>query len=150
MENPKRLYRSRTSSVIGGVAGGLALHLNTDPLLWRILFILATFFGGGGLIVYIVMWIVVPLEPYPASNNLMNENMETENTGNNQNIEPGQPREKKHRNDGGIMGGIILITLGILFLIGRFIPKVDFGDLWPFLLIVIGAILIYKSTQFKS
>ncbi len=44
-----RLYRSNTTKVIGGVAGGLAEHFGTDPALIRILFVLAAVFGGGGL-----------------------------------------------------------------------------------------------------
>ena len=60
----RRLYRSRTDSMIGGVAAGLADYLNADPALVRIVWaILVVVTGGAALIVYIVAWIVVPEEP---------------------------------------------------------------------------------------
>ena len=60
----RRLYRSRTDSVLGGVAGGLADYLNADPALVRIAWaILVVVTGGAALLAYIVAWIVVPEEP---------------------------------------------------------------------------------------
>ncbi len=60
----RRLYRSRTDTVIGGVASGLAAYLNADPALIRIAWaILVVVTGGVALLVYIVAWIVVPEEP---------------------------------------------------------------------------------------
>ncbi len=40
----------------------------------------------------------------------------------------------------GLMGPAILITVGVLFLIPQFVHRLDFGDLWPIILIVIGAV----------
>ena len=60
----RRLYRSRSDSMIGGVAAGLAAYLNSDPALVRIVWaILVVVTGGAALVVYIVAWIVVPEEP---------------------------------------------------------------------------------------
>ena len=60
-----RLYRSRDDRVIAGVAGGLAEMWDIDPSLLRIVWaLLVVFTGGVALIVYIVMAIVVPVEPY--------------------------------------------------------------------------------------
>ncbi len=44
----------------------------------------------------------------------------------------------------GLMGPSILITLGELFLIPQFVHRVDFGDLWPIILIVIGAVKLFE------
>ncbi len=44
----------------------------------------------------------------------------------------------------GLMGPAILITLGALFLIPQFVHRVDFGDLWPIILIVIGAVKLFE------
>lgn len=61
-----RLYRSRDERVLTGVAGGLADYLDVDPSLVRLVWvILAVFSGGAFLIVYIVMALVVPQEPWP-------------------------------------------------------------------------------------
>lgn len=57
---PKRLYRNPDDAVISGVCGGLGAYLNTDPVLFRILFILFALFGGAGLLIYLVFWIAVP------------------------------------------------------------------------------------------
>ncbi len=56
----KKLYRDADKKVIGGVAGGLAAYLNMDIVVIRLLFVISIFFGGLGLIAYIVFWIVVP------------------------------------------------------------------------------------------
>lgn len=60
----KKLYRSRTDKMVAGVCGGLGKYLNIDPTLIRLIFALLVFFGvGSGLLVYLVLIIVVPLEP---------------------------------------------------------------------------------------
>lgn len=64
--NTRRLYRSRQECMIGGVCGGLAEYLNTDPTLIRLLFVLFALAGGPGLIAYLILWIVVPQEPLGA------------------------------------------------------------------------------------
>jgi phage shock protein PspC (stress-responsive transcriptional regulator) len=155
-----RLYRSSSSSVIGGVCGGLAEYLNADPVIFRVLFVLAVLIGGGGLLLYIILWIVIPLKAAPVINptnysNATNENSSTNyNTSNMENYdknpEPQKPvtgEDRKKNNDGNLWGGMILITLGILFLIDRFVPRIDFGDLWPFILVVIGVVLIMRNYQ---
>lgn len=144
-----RLYRSRKNSMIGGVCGGLGNYLNVDPILFRVLFVLALIIGGSGLLVYIILWIVIPEEPVisQTTENLNEETMTDSNnqteSGYNQNNEPKKPQ----KNDGNLWGGLILITLGGIFLIDRFVPRIDFSDLWPLILIVVGIILITKSYQ---
>ncbi len=59
---PKRLYRSEKDKIVAGVCGGIAEYLNIDPIIVRILFILAIISEGFGLMLYIVLWIVIPLE----------------------------------------------------------------------------------------
>ena len=62
-----RLYRSRDDRMLAGVAGGLAEIWDADPSLVRILWaILVPLTGGIALVVYVVMAIVVPEEPYQA------------------------------------------------------------------------------------
>jgi phage shock protein PspC (stress-responsive transcriptional regulator) len=47
------------------VCGGLAQASGMAPWLWRLAFVLITFFGGVGLLVYLLFWIFVPAEPLP-------------------------------------------------------------------------------------
>lgn len=142
-----RLYRSQRNNVIGGVCGGLGDYLNTDPLVFRILFIVAFLVGGSGLLIYIIFWIVIPEEEIPIINTKNSSNMETEPKTDNNNMEE---QKKPQKNDGNLWGGLILITLGAIFLIDRFVPRIDFGDLWPLILIVVGVILISKNYQPKK
>jgi phage shock protein C len=60
MEEPRKLYRSRTQRMVAGVCGGLAEYFNVDTTVIRVLFLVLTLFGGSGLVVYVVMWILVP------------------------------------------------------------------------------------------
>ena len=62
----KRLYRSRTEKVLGGVCGGLAEYINIDPNIVRLLFVFAFFAGCSGFFIYLVMWVITPLEPESA------------------------------------------------------------------------------------
>nr|NQU93931.1 PspC domain-containing protein [Bacteroidota bacterium] len=56
----KRLYRDPDGKMIAGISSGLAAYFNIDPVWFRVLFIVSLFFGGAGLIAYIILWIIVP------------------------------------------------------------------------------------------
>ena len=58
----RTLRRSAHDRKVAGVAGGLARHLDVDPLLVRVLFVVLAFFGGSGLLLYAVLWLLVPDE----------------------------------------------------------------------------------------
>lgn len=60
---PRRLYRSNTDSVVAGVAGGLGEYFAIDPIWIRIGFVLLTIGGGAGVLIYLVMWLLVPKAP---------------------------------------------------------------------------------------
>jgi phage shock protein C len=57
---PRRLTRSTSDKMIGGVAGGLADYFSVDPLVVRIGFAIATLFSGAGLLAYLALLIFVP------------------------------------------------------------------------------------------
>jgi len=62
----KRLYRSRGERMVAGVAGGLAEYLGIDPTLVRLAFVAFTLASGGtGLVAYLILAILMPLEPAP-------------------------------------------------------------------------------------
>jgi phage shock protein PspC (stress-responsive transcriptional regulator) len=62
VQPPRRLTRSTTDRMIGGVAGGIGRHLNIDPLAVRITFVILTFAGGLGLIAYLLCLLFVPTD----------------------------------------------------------------------------------------
>jgi phage shock protein PspC (stress-responsive transcriptional regulator) len=62
-ETIRKLYRSRTNRMLGGVCGGIGEYLGLDPTLIRLLWV---FFGlayGAGILVYILAWIIIPENP---------------------------------------------------------------------------------------
>jgi len=58
----KRLYRSRTDRMLGGVCSGLGAYFGVDPSLVRLVFVLLFIFGGSGFLLYLILWIVLPEE----------------------------------------------------------------------------------------
>src|SRR5687768_17223692 len=58
-----QLRRSRTDKVIGGVSGGLAEYSGIDALLWRVGFVALTLAGGTGIVVYLLLWLLMPAGP---------------------------------------------------------------------------------------
>ncbi len=60
MSDYKKLTRSRTERKIAGVCGGLSKYLNVDPTVIRIIFLTLLFFGGGGFLIYLIIWICAP------------------------------------------------------------------------------------------
>ena len=158
MENHK-LYRSVKQRMIGGVAGGLAEYFDIDTVIIRLVFVIVALAGGGGVLVYIILWIVLPEntaqkytfqdsktgyrpdEPFVKDETTSSGNTDWKDTAANPVHEPFK-YEGREKRTGGLIGGLVLITVGCLFLVDRFVPNIDFGDLWPILLVVIGAVII--------
>jgi phage shock protein PspC (stress-responsive transcriptional regulator) len=62
-QEPRRLYRSRTDRVIGGVCGGLGRHFGIDPVIVRIAAVVLLLFGGASALAYLAFLLLVPEEP---------------------------------------------------------------------------------------
>lgn len=146
METQERLSRSVTDKVIGGVCGGLGEYFGIDVVLTRIVFVLLALFGGGGVLIYIILWIVMPAGPI-----LIPKNNETgpDFEGNTINQDFTTPTTPAKSSNTGLIAGIILILLGVLFLGDKLMPWYNITDLWPLLLVVVG-VLIIKPDIFKS
>ena len=140
----KKLYRSRTDSMIAGVCGGLAEYFNVDVILVRIAaVVLALVAHGAGLIAYLIFWVIVPQKPLTET---LNETGEVQAEAS----EPGQA--KTERKNGILFVGAGLIILGALFLLDNFVPVIFFsiGKLWPVILIVLGIIVIKRGAESKD
>lgn len=57
-----KLYRSEKDRMVGGVCGGLGEYFGIDSTIVRLIFALIVIYGGSGLILYIILWIVLPSE----------------------------------------------------------------------------------------
>ncbi|MCI0707507.1 MAG: PspC domain-containing protein [Ignavibacteriae bacterium] len=137
---PKRLYRSRTNKVIAGVCGGVAEYLGIDATLVRVLWVLFTIFGGGGLLLYIAALIIVPQNP----TRVIGDSSTTENVaaGNQQALQ---------------IIGFILLGLGVFFLfvnLDFFSFKQMMRFVWnfafPAILIGIGILLLMRRKEIAS
>lgn len=58
----KRLYRSSDDRWIAGVCGGLGDYFNVDANVFRVLFVIFALFGGSAILIYIILWIIMPDE----------------------------------------------------------------------------------------
>ena len=65
MDREKRLHRSRTEKMVGGVCGGLAEYFRVDPTIVRVIWVALTILPipGSAILAYLILWIVVPQEP---------------------------------------------------------------------------------------
>ena len=140
----KRLYRSRTDSMIAGVCGGLADYFNIDTVLMRIAAVVITIVApGAGIVAYLVFWIVVPQKPIEESI-AGAEDAEQDTTDEDEKV--------TERKNGIVFIGSGLIVLGALILLNNFIPIVFFsiGKLWPIALVIIGILVMKKGAEKKE
>ncbi len=57
---PRRFFRDPDSKIIGGVCSGVGHYFGIDPVIIRIIFVAIVFFGGSGVIAYLVLWAITP------------------------------------------------------------------------------------------
>jgi phage shock protein C len=136
----KKLYRNIEHSSIGGVASGLADFFDIDVTILRVLFIITTIFGGG-LVLYVILWVVVPPKPVTieAQAEVINDAVITPEVENASSTKPSQGKKT-----GAITGGLILIAIGILLLINIF-TNLRFRDIWPIIVITLGVIIVVSG-----
>ena len=123
VETPRpRLERSRSDRVVGGVAGGLAQHLGLDPGMVRVAFSGLAFLAGFGIVVYLLLWILAPLELA---------------------AEPMRPRSRPRRphvvavlGAGLLVGGVIVLLWSIGLWFGTDLA-------WPLVLAAIGFAILW-------
>jgi phage shock protein PspC (stress-responsive transcriptional regulator) len=123
----RRLTRSTSDRVLGGVAGGLAHAFGIDPILVRLGFIVSCVLGGAGVIAYGVLWVVLPPDDGTA------------------------PIVHSRRHDPALWGGLALLIFGVLAVFDRISPW-GHDDSWDFFwpLVLIGgglAILVMRANE---
>ncbi|MGI6443387.1 MAG: PspC domain-containing protein [Candidatus Dojkabacteria bacterium] len=59
----KKLYRSKKERYISGVCGGIAEYFDIDPIIPRLIFVLLLLGEGSGLLIYLILWLVLPEKP---------------------------------------------------------------------------------------
>jgi phage shock protein C len=163
----KRLYRDESRKMVGGVCAGLSEYLNIDVSILRAIFLLALILKGGGGLIYIVLWIVLPKKDYYTGPRPQQPPFSSYTPPYNQpfvdytvppaspfgsptdfSVPPVNPPVKKGPSNTTLIAGLILTLVGIFILIDEFdiIPDWDFRHLWPIILIIVGVVLV--STGF--
>lgn len=157
----KKLHRSRSDRMIWGVCGGLAEYFNIDPTIVRVIAVLLIFANGIGILAYIILAIVVPLESSKAAEpkDVIKENVEEMKetaSGLGHEIHSSFEKEQvtseeaaKARRRGRNLLGIILIAVGIFFLLSSFdlFWWFRWSYLWPVILVAIGLLIIVGARR---
>lgn len=124
---PRLLRRSRDDRIIAGVCGGVGRYLGVDPVLCRIAFVVLVIGAGTGILLYLLAWLVIPLE------------------------QPGDhvgPRPPAGQMSGQVLVGLIFIALGAVLLARILFPELfGYRYLWPAMLIVVGALIILRGAR---
>jgi phage shock protein C len=148
-----RLYRSSTDRMIAGVCGGLGAYLEIDPVLVRLFFVLLTLGGGSGVLIYLVLWIVIPCDEQGevasattirAGAEEIAQRAKTLGDDVRASVQNGNPQAT-------LIAGVALVVLGAVFLAQNlqivWLRWFDFGVLWPLMLIAIGIALMWRRMK---
>ena len=158
----KRLYRSRSDRMIWGVCGGIARYFGIDPTIVRVLAVLITLASsGGGILAYIVLAIVVPLESSSSREprDVIKENVEEIKQTASHLGEEMRSTFARHEGETGKMSrtgqrghyilGAILVIIGVIFLLTSFnlLWWLRWHYLWPLIIIAIGLVIIFGARK---
>ena len=128
--NNSEFYRSAHNQFLGGVCQGIADKYQWDVSVVRLITVLLVAFGGVSAFLYILLWIILPVNNAIGTTSDATEPMNMDTT----------------RKRNAMIGGAALIFLGVLFLLDEFLPEFDFSRFWPVLVIAMGiATLVYAS-----
>jgi len=155
---PQRLERSNTNRVIAGVCGGIAEYLAVDPTLVRVVFVVLGFFGGIGLLAYIVLLILMPLPGRPAPFTSTPPSASANATAGSEGdhvaataavapVDPAMRAAEAERRRMAV--GYLLIGLGVVFLLSNagMFRFVQWQFLWPLVLIGIGVLFLVQRVR---
>ena len=148
----KKLYRDENRKVIGGVCAGLADYLGIDVTILRIIFVVAGILKGSGLIAYIILWIVVPKRSFPYMDPTVDYTVPPGNpppfADPFANMPPMPPMPKR-KSSGALVVGIVMITLGVLFLVNQLdiLPYLSLKQIWPVVFVVTGLAIMFSGNK---
>lgn len=139
MSNNKKLERDLQNKVLGGVCSGLGNYFEMDPTFWRVLFFILFLFGCSGLLIYVILWIAMPagmLSSHATADPIVSQE--------------GTPETEQRKKRSNMAAGLTLIGIGVVCLLARYIPQINWRTAWPIILIVLGIILILPIKSNKS
>jgi phage shock protein C len=147
MDTGKRLARSRADYMIGGVCGGLGKYFNIDPTIVRLVFVLLAVSGGSGVLLYFVLWIVMPREDLLETQGPLSGDefgRRARQMGDEMRQVASQPNPRTAQ-----FLGIALVIVGLIYLVQALhIPWLDWFNsavAWPLVLVVAGGLLLVRA-----
>lgn len=143
----KELYRDKQRASIGGVCAGLADYFNVDVTLVRALFLVALFGFGSGVLLYIILWIVIPEKRFDFNAGAPTVDYTVNDAGEAKPVEDISDKKRRKKNNESVIGGLVLLTLGVIFLADEFVPWFEFHKLWPLILIAVGVGVIWNNNK---
>ncbi len=146
MEN-RRLSRNSMNRVIGGVCSGLAEFFGLDVALVRIAFVIAFLFASFGFWLYIILWIVLPVEGQQTTVNSQQSTVNGQQSTVNSQQSESESVSKPESTVKSIFAGSFIILIGMLFLVNNFIPISWIWKLWPLILVAIGVVMIVTASK---
>lgn len=75
-DDVKKLYRTKEDRMIAGVCSGLAAYFKIDPIIIRVLFVVFAIIGGSSILIYLILWILIPDAPDGSPEILQSEESE--------------------------------------------------------------------------
>lgn len=147
----QKLTRSRSDRVIAGVCGGLGAYLKLDATLLRIFFVVLFLASGVGVLLYLLLWIVIPNQDETAS-----ARFDSDEVGRRAATMSGELRDAVSGPSprARVWIGAAFILLGALLLIQNlnlvWLRWLNFDFLWPLLLVAAGVVLIWRQSEKSS
>lgn len=142
----KHLYRSESDRVLGGVCGGLAQYLGIPAIVLRIFFVLWMIMGEFSLLVYILLWVIIPREGDTSDFRTEDLGIRLRQFGQEMGDVFRQPDSQlvTYAGVGLIVWGVynLLARIGI-----RILPLGYTQYVWPVLLIIAGAFVLFKTLK---
>lgn len=151
----KQLYRSQTNRIIAGVAGGLGEYFAIDPIIFRLLFLVLTFGGGAGVLLYLIAWIIIPEDTTAAKDETkhtrdVKKEVEDKVETIARDVTEAGKRISQGSQEHNTIGGLVLLALGVLFLVQNLTEFDVWGNFWPILLIALGLGIIIRRNKRSS
>ncbi|KKT26282.1 MAG: PspC domain protein [Parcubacteria group bacterium GW2011_GWA2_43_9b] len=159
----KTLHLSQGDKIIAGVCGGLAEYFDIDSMIIRLLFILVVTLGGSGILLYLILWLIMPKSLKESA--VITEEKIKEFAGEvkEKAEEIKEEMMKRYHNHstnfhdhcrgGRRFFGWLLLVLGIAFLINNLVPywmRAQMIRFWPLFLIIAAILLIINSRKEKK
>lgn len=119
----RQLSRPHDGRMVAGVASGLARYLGVDPVIIRLVFVVLALAGGGGVLAYVIAWIVIPAAP----------------------VDGEVPASARVGGGTSVVAGLVLVAIGGVLLVERLVPAFSWRYVGPALLVALGVLLLARK-----